>query len=324
MSLDSLITYQTNLKAMPHWLIKSAIHRTISWLPCSHEWNYFLQKKLSRSLEPSSGSFTHMAEDSAKFLDYFAEHSTLADGRFTAFELGTGWFPTVPIALFLCGAEQVWTADISPLLKIENVRHVLKFYQEEGASGHLAKLLPRLRPERMKHIGEALDSAETDPVKLLATLNIGVLVLDARTTGLKAESVDLVISDSVLVHVPQVILYSIFEEFRRIISPQGVMVHWMGLWDTYARFDQRLTRFNMLRYSEKSWRIYNSPMEHQNRMRMADFRKLHGLTGFDLVAEECLRAAPEELDKVTLHADFLHMNREDLLVMSCWQASVPR
>ncbi len=265
-----------------------------------------------------------MAGDCAQFLDYFAVHSTLADSPFTAFELGTGWFPTVPIALFLCGAEQVWTADISPLLKIENVHHVLTFYQDEGASGGLAKLLPRLRPERLTRIAEALDSVEEDPVKLLAMLNIGVLVLDARSTGLKAESVDLVISDSVLVHIPQVILSGIFEEFHRIISPQGVMVHWMGLWDTYARFDKRLTRFNMLRYSEKSWKFYNSPIEHQNRMRMADFRKLHALTGFEIVAEECLRAAPEELDKVTLHPDFADMKREDLLVMSCWQVSVPR
>ena len=309
---------------MAHWLIKSALHHAISWLPRSHEWNYLLQKHVSRSLTPGSGSFAHMAGDCAKFLDYFAAHSTRVDGSFTAFELGTGWFPTVPVGLFLCGAERVWTADISPLLKIENVRHVLAFYRDEAVGGRLEKILPRLQPDRLAQIEAALNCDESDPIKLLARLNITVLVIDARSTGLEAASVDLVLSDSVLVHIPKVVLTGIFEECRRIVAPAGVMVHWMGLWDTYARFDKRLTRFNMLRYSESAWNIYNSPIEHQNRMRMADFRRLHNDAGFELVAEETVSAPEEELSKVTPHSDFSQMTREDLLVMSCWQVSVPR
>lgn len=309
---------------MPHWLIKSALHHVISWLPRSHEWNYKMQKHISRSITPGAGSFAHMAGDCARFLDYYASYSKNADESFTAFELGTGWFPTVPVGLFLCGAKEVWTADIAPLLKIENVRPVLAFYRDAASNGSLKKILPRLRPDRLARIDTALNSSETDPVKLLATLDITVLYLDARSTGLKPGSVDLVLSDSVLVHIPKMVIPGIFEELRRIISPKGVMVHWMGLWDTYARFDKSLTRFNMLRYSESAWRIYNSPIEHQNRLRMAEFRKLHHQTGFDIVAEECLRAEIDELAKVPLHADFSEMIREDLLVMSCWQASIPR
>jgi len=307
---------------MPNWLIKSAIHHAISWLPRSHEWNYLLQKHVTHSLDPGAGGFAHKARDCAVFLDHFARHSPQAGGPITAFELGTGWFPTVPLGLFLCGVGPVWTADICPLLKIENVRKVLAFYRAEAAGGRLEQILPRLLPERLDRIDAAHASNENDPVKLLAMLDIRVLVLDARFTGLVAASVDLVLSDSVLVHVPRVVLPEIFTEFRRIISPQGVMAHWMGLWDTYARFDKRLTRFNMLRYSARTWNLYNSPMEHQNRMRVADFRLLHQQAGFDIVAEKFERAPAEELDRVTLHPDFAAMDREDLRVMSCWLASV--
>jgi hypothetical protein len=36
---------------------------------------------------------------------------------FSAFQLGTGWFPTVPIGFFLCVAREVWIWDIVPFLR---------------------------------------------------------------------------------------------------------------------------------------------------------------------------------------------------------------
>ena len=56
------------LNAMPNWLIKSAIHHAISWLPQSHEWNYLLQKHVTRSLDPGAGGFAHKAAACAEKL----------------------------------------------------------------------------------------------------------------------------------------------------------------------------------------------------------------------------------------------------------------
>ena len=43
---------------MPHWMIKSAIHRAISLLPRSDRWNELFQHCVTRSLELPPGALS--------------------------------------------------------------------------------------------------------------------------------------------------------------------------------------------------------------------------------------------------------------------------
>src|SRR6266404_6826830 len=115
---------------MPHWLIKSSLHRVISWLPASHFWNGLLQH-LSRSLDLPKEQFEMRLDYCRRHLEAFLETRPAISGHWRVVELGTGWFPTVPVGLYLCGAAEIWTFGIAPWL-IESQHRVRKVGAARG------------------------------------------------------------------------------------------------------------------------------------------------------------------------------------------------
>src|SRR3954464_15279726 len=107
---------------MPHWLIKSAIHRGISLLPASQKWNEWFQEHVTKSLNLGPGAFEARLNACRQYLDDFLELQPQCADSFTALELGTGWYPTVPIGLYLCGASEIWSYDIDALLRPERLK----------------------------------------------------------------------------------------------------------------------------------------------------------------------------------------------------------
>src|SRR4051812_37943040 len=98
---------------MPHWLIKSGIQHVLARLPKRQRWNYLFQRYGTRSLQLGTGMFERRLEHCRTHLDNIVTaRGTTELGSFTALELGTGWFPTIAVGLYLCGAEKIWTIDI--------------------------------------------------------------------------------------------------------------------------------------------------------------------------------------------------------------------
>jgi SAM-dependent methyltransferase len=108
---------------------------------------------------------------------------------------------------------------------------------------------------------------------------------DARATGLPAESLDFVSSTDTCEHIPEGDLEEIFGECLRLLRPGGAFSCRIDLQDHYSYFDSSLSRYNFLRYSDRAWRVVNSPLHHQNRLRSPDYLRLVRGAGFELVAE---------------------------------------
>src|SRR4051812_37755278 len=101
---------------MPHWLIKSGIHRVISWLPASHVWNEVFQKYVTRSMGLGRPWFEVSLEDCRAHFQHLRDTRAGGVEGFKVLELGTGWYPVIPLGLYLYGASDIWTFDIAPLL----------------------------------------------------------------------------------------------------------------------------------------------------------------------------------------------------------------
>jgi len=86
---------------MPHWLIKSAIHRVISWLPNRQFWNGVLQSSFTKSTVLTPAKFEGKVAECARHFRAFTDFHEAAN-EFSAFELGTGWHPIIPLGLYLC------------------------------------------------------------------------------------------------------------------------------------------------------------------------------------------------------------------------------
>lgn len=98
---------------------------------------------------------------------------------------------------------------------------------------------------------------------------ISLIHQDIREWASEGEvpQVDLVISSSVYEHLSNV--EDITNVLAAITKPNGVHIHYIDLRDHFFKYP-----FEMLCYSEKSWRKWLNPSSNHNRYRYHDYRRV--------------------------------------------------
>jgi hypothetical protein len=96
-----------------------------------------------------------------------------------------------------------------------------------------------------------------------------LLEADIRDVQVKAnlEPVDIMLSSSVYEHLDDVA--GITRALAALTKPDGVQVHFVDLRDHFFKYP-----FEMLRFSEKTWRTWLNPSTNHNRFRLWDYRKV--------------------------------------------------
>src|SRR4051812_34178666 len=214
----------------------------MSVLPQAQRWNRLFQRHVTSSLTLTDDYFLRKWRHCEEHLDGLA----LADGQrgsFTALELGTGWFPVVPLGLALNGADRVWSVDIRPMLERGAVLETMRRYVHHAGQVRVP------RPDLLERLDElSVAPGERDAAALLAEVGVVVRAADARSLDIAPGSVDLVVSNNTLEHIAGDVVLSIFEEFRRLATPTTTMSHFIDLTDHYSHFDKSITPYNFLRF----------------------------------------------------------------------------
>ena len=301
---------------MVSWLLKAVVQRGVGALPYRHFWNGLLQDWVTHSTRLTDEIFLENLHNCEVHLANLRRYNPSTGTNFSAFELGTGWFPVVPIGLFVCGAREVWTWDIVPLLTLDRLKGVIARFLDYEHSQLMKHHLDGL-PGRLMLLRQAMESCNSPgskPGQVLERLNIHYRIGNASRTGLPPASVDLIVSDVVLEHPSPTELSGMLREFRRIAAAEAVMSHSIALDDQYSGRDPRITQFNFLRFSDQMWRWLNNPIIPLNRLRISDYRHLFNESGFQIVEEISRRGDPAELAQVPLAERFRRYSTDDLLV----------
>jgi SAM-dependent methyltransferase len=289
------------------WLAKAALQRGLGLLPQGERVNYVFQRHLLRSLPADESVFRRKFSRALQHLRAFDEHGPGVAGADAVFyEFGAGWDLSLPLAYAALGVGSQVLVDIRPSARLELVNDALRRFD-------------RLSKELEAEAGRDLRPLD-GPVRSIEELaeRFGVAYLaprDARATGLGAESVDFVSSTDTCEHIPEADLVQIFGECRRLLRPGGVFSCRIDLQDHYAYFDPSISRYNFLRFSERTWSLVNSPLHYQNRLRARDYLRLARETGFELVAESPSppsRQGLEELRELPLAPRFRAYPPEEL------------
>ena len=241
-----------------------------------------------------------------------------------ALEIGTGWYPTLPLAFYLCGASEIHSFDITNHLNRSRLALVLGYFCSAADRGVLQQVLPSVRPDRVERLRDLERSARQEtPYQTLERVNIHAKLRDACDTGLPSGSVDFIFSCAVLEYVPRSVLPKLLAEFRRVASARSAMVHWLDLVDQFSWFDHSIGPFNCLQYSDRQWWWRDSPLISKSRLRISDFREQFAKAGFVVKAEENKSGSVDDLKRVKLAPQFRHYSVEDLLVLFSLITVVP-
>jgi hypothetical protein len=308
---------------MPSWLLKAAAQGVISSLPASDRLNYLFQRHVTGSVVLSDEVFERKVGQCDR---HIRSYQTAREGSglpSLALELGTGWYPVVPVGLALTGVTRVVTVDVSSLLSPERTRQVLAAYVALLRSGAADTLLPQIDAERAEAVTAAAgETTAKSTAELLEPLGVQVLIGDARASGLPEGSVDLFVSNNTFEHIAPQVLGEIVAEFKRLAAPGAVMDHFVDMSDHYAHFDSSITEFNYLRYSDRAWRPFNNRLQYQSRLRLPDYRRILQEAGFAIVAEDGEQGPSDALASVELAPRFRGYAREDLLTLRVWLTAV--
>lgn len=296
----------------------------ISWLPCSDRWNELLQRFVTRGLNLPQSEFSAKLNACRTHIDNYTSfcEGTIEDRR--VFELGTGWFPIIPVGLYLCGAAEIRSYDVVRLLRNYTFKRMLDRFCEFDQSGALKQILPWLQPERMGRLRELRQMAQSSaPVSLLESIGIQAVIGDARNTGIPSKSIDLVFSNVVLEHLSPEVISELFIEFKRIATEKAVHSHHIGIADQYSHFDRSITPFNFLKYTKSQWRWLDNPIIPLNRLLVSDYRFFLEQAGYRILKEINIPGSVKDLHSIQLAPEFQKYSEADLLVLYSYLVARP-
>ncbi len=296
---------------MKKWVLKALIQKIISFLPGSDKINFWFQKNITKGVRLDDAYFSDKLKHAEDHIRFFREAHPKSS--FKSLELGTGWYPVVPIALYLSGAERTVTIDLSPLLNADAFRLTINKFRTWITSGRLKNWEVYFDPERVSF----LQSRDVDLMsleELSSEFNLEYRVGDARKLKDENQSFDLIHSNNVFEHIYPKILKDILLEFKRVLKPNGIMSHFIDMSDHFAHLDPNISIYNFLRFREGTWRLIDNSVQPQNRMRLEDYKHLYQELGLEIGQCEMRPGKPEIVKQLDLAPPYKGRDPKELAI----------
>jgi SAM-dependent methyltransferase len=257
------------------WIAKAVVQKTASALPWG--WGYsandFFRRHVTKGADLSDQVFKERSTAAARHVE-----AGLSFRDQPVLELGTGWYPVVPVALYLCGFSSITSVDLVQHLNEEGLRKVVGRFTDLEDREALRELLPHYEPDRIDRLRKFLEDTSRPlvPANVCLTLMTG----DASRLPFSDRHAGFILSNSVMEHIYPEVLRPILVEFRRLLRPDGRMSHVIDLSDHFSHSDDKITPYNFLRFSDRAWRMIDNSIQSQSRLRVDDYRALFTDTGW--------------------------------------------
>ncbi len=295
---------------MQKWILKAVIQKFLSFLPFGHQVNFLFQKYVTRGVELSDEYFEGRLIHSREHYRCFRKYSQIEN--FSHMEIGTGWYPVVPLGMYLQGADSITTIDLVRFTNEERFRTTVNKFRDYAKNGKLQVFLPELKAARLQVLLEEAETSSCNSLgSFLEKFKIEYHVADARKVPLNDGSFDLITSNNTFEHIYPDALEGILLEFRRLCKKGGVMSHSIDMSDHFAHMDSSITIYNFLKYSESQWKRIDNNIQPMNRWRIYDFRNLYKKLSIPITEEINREVNMDDYRKVKVDARFLAHSPEE-------------
>lgn len=259
--------------------VKAKLQNLFSVLPKGENINYFFQKYVTRSLPISDEDFKIKLETVKLHFDNYVKYSGNIDFKGSRYyEFGSGYDLVIPIGIRSLGFDELTCIDIRELVFPELINDTINRFNKMAVKisddFHLFENIPNLTGNNYKNV-------------LLEYFNINYKApLDARSTVIESDSIDFILSNATLEHIPEIHIEDILKECFRILKPGGIMSNAIDYRDHWSFFDNSISVYNYLQYSESEWNKLNPSIMYQNRMRHKDHLEKIRNSGFEIISEK--------------------------------------
>jgi hypothetical protein len=302
---------------MPNWKTKAIVQKIISYLPHGYRLNFLMQKYITKGVLLSDEYFEDRLGHASDHLKAYQKHYPLSSLK-TTLELGTGWYPVVPIAMFLAGAETIYSVDLTSLTDKDKLIKTIERFVWAYKNGSLENKID-ISKDRIAVLEAVLsDFRSLSDEAILEMLQLKLLVGDARCLPLPSRSIDLIHSNNTFEHIYPGILKGILTEFKRLLDPKtGVMSHFIDMSYHFAHFDKNISIYNFLQYSDQVWSIIDNSIQPQNRWRFSEYLGLYSDLKISILHFDKRIGNSLDLEQIILDSKYANFEKDDLLVSHC-------
>lgn len=280
-----------------NWKTKALIQNTISKTPFAKHLNYFLQRRVNKSLPMSNAVLDQKQVAARKHLTAFSVEEWDFDINGLVYEFGAGYDLAIPIIFWDEGFKKQVTTDLNQLLKIDLVNYV---QEHRGCEIELIKDIDDLK----QRIG----------IEYIPNV-------DARATNFDTASFNYIHSTDTLEHIPKNDILPILQECYRLLKAGGIISCIIDLQDHYQYTDANISPFNFYQYDWEEWdKKYNNTIHYQNRLVAHEYYTMFAMAGFAPIQMQVSKASDtqiEVLKKLNLHSDFSNRQLEDISNLRC-------
>ncbi|MGE4046923.1 MAG: hypothetical protein AB7F35_18825 [Acetobacteraceae bacterium] len=182
----------------------------------------------------------------------------------TILDVGTGWHHHDSFLLYLCGNYRIFLFDVEDKSSVDYIktylRHLLDIVDEVAAELSLDPDIIRSKLQPLLVLRTRED--------IYRACNFTLCITDRTAEPfLPVGSVDFMVSNCVLTHIPPAVLGPELIALRLMLKPQGMMYMMIGHDDHWSFHDPSANQFNYYRYSDRYYRtMFETGFEYQNRM----------------------------------------------------------
>ncbi|WNJ18645.1 class I SAM-dependent methyltransferase [Pontibacter sp. G13] len=297
---------------MPKWYFKAALQRGISLLPYSHRINHWVQRRMG-TLQLSS----FFLEDR---LIAVKRHLDAARSCFQGampqkmLEVGTGWYPVVPIGLFLSGVEEVWSMDVRSLSSLAQIRELVLYLSTPEIKALLNQHLGDWDKRKFQALQQAVAKSPTSNLDRLSALGIHFKIGDARSIPIDWGKFDWITSNNTFEHIPEPVLVDMLSGMYEVVESGGGMSHYIDMVDHYHYADPEISPIHFLRFSANQWSWVENSLHYQNRLRLSEYRACYARAGVPIHHVDMEHLPEDALNAVNLHPQYQDLPQDDLLV----------
>jgi hypothetical protein len=304
-----------------NWRHKAFIQKFISVFPNHEKLNYIFQKRVTKAVFLDDQHFGWKVEHARDHIAYFNENGS-PNAESKVVELGTGWYPIIPMLFFLTKTGKVMSYDIQNWMTKDNQLATIKKLKEWKDNGKLESYISDIDEANWKVLLDVLSNPEQYSFEdINQVIGLSIHLKDASQSGLKEDSIDFICSNNTFEHIYPGVLKSILSEFKRIIKPEGVMSHFIDMSDHFAHSDPSITIYNFLGFSKKQWDFIDNKIQPQNRLRFKDFISIYNDLGIPVTETETREGDIDALKKTKVHPEFAAYSAEELAISHCYIVS---
>ena len=179
-------------------------------------------------------------------------------------DVGTGWYHHEPFLLYLCGFSKFYLFDVVEKSKFIYIKNYLN-----GIIDNIEVISNELQIDEsnaIDKINELLSCNSKKEIYKICNFE-PVITKDTNRLFMPENSIDLMVSNCVLNHIPLDILKPELKILKKILKPNGYMHFLIGHDDHWTFHDLKMNKFQYYIYSDKYYkRLFETNFQFQNRL----------------------------------------------------------